>query len=362
MAYNPQTGITTGLGGAAAGMAVGGPVGAAVGGLAGLATGFLGGGSTVNQVPMINPNANLAQQNLLNFGSSGTTPWGYNVTTPYSGSLGDFTSTSQENTGLNTLSSLLNSGNPAIYNTGVNSLSSLLSGTGYDPNNDNGVYAGLTSTMDYNTQKALAGAKAAGAYAGNLYSTPQYQGQSDIEAQNAMNKSNVLAQLYENYANQKINAIPMAMNAATTGQNLGLQQVQASQTYGDLQRQLTNQQDQANYSNWQYQNQQNELPIQALTSVAGSGSNFGVPSVTGANPWSTLGSTLLNSAGYLYGSGNMNTGGNTNSTGVPVNSSSDTLSNPWANTLNPMSANSTGQTPPNLYTGPGYAWGGSSNG
>lgn len=269
---------------------------------------FGGGGGSVSQQPMVTRQQSDAMDELLAYGKSGSSPWGYDFTKGYSGPIGNYSMTPLEGQGQGMLSSMLATGNPAIFNSGTNYLSNFLKSdaSAYDPNNDGGVYSGLTGGIDRNAALAQDASKRGAAYQGNLYSTSASRNIGDINVQAANQKSNILAQLYQNFANQKLQREGMQNQAAGSAVNAGAQENQmslagiaASQTYGALQRTLNDQKAKDAYSAWLTQRQSELQPVSALSNLAGSNVNYGVQSVPVQSPWNQLLNTLTTTGSYL---------------------------------------------------------------
>ena len=328
--------IDTDLVGSWAGVAIGGA------GVAGSLISTFGGHGSVDQRPMITDAQAGAQNAMLQFGRSGQTPWGYDFTQGYGGSLGNYNMTGLENQGQGALSSTLSMGNPFIFNQGTQAVNDLLSTHNYDPNNDQGVYKGLTSGIDFNRDEAIKQTNQGAAYQGNLYSSNAARNIGNINVQAANQKSNILSQLYQNFTNQKIGAASTAINAGTQDQSMNLARIGASQQYGQLARTLQDQQAKDAYAAWQTQRQTELAPMSALSSLSGQNANYGVQSVNQPNPWNSLLNTLTMTGGYLYGQNSTNStgGGAIPSTATPAPVAGP-AQGPWQNW---------GQYPANPYT------------
>jgi hypothetical protein len=290
-----------------AGVAIGGGMVASAG------INAFGGKGSVDQKPMLTDYQAGAQQSLLPFGRTGITPWGYDFTQNYGGSLGAYDPSALETQGLGTLASTLSMGNPGIFGAGTGELNKLLTTPNYDPNNDGGVYKGLTEGIDYNTDQAINATKRGSAFAGNLYSTDTTRNIGNINVQAANQKSNILAQLYQNFSNQKLSGASAAISAGATDQGMSLARVGASQQYGALLRTLQDQKAKDAYAAWQNQRSSELQPISALTNLSGMNANYGVSSVPIQSPWSQLLNTATTTGAYLYGMNKWGQG----STGTP---------------------------------------------
>lgn len=246
---------------------------------------------------------------MMAFGNSGKFGPGMSMTAgeDYKGSLGDFDMTGTEKTSQSKLDALLKSGMSGSFGLGTDEIKKLLTTNAYDPNNDGGVYSGLTSGIDYNTQKAIDATKHAGAYAGNLYSSGVGRNIGDVAVQGANQKSSILAQLYKDFSDKKFNAIPVALAAGESEEGMNLNRINAGYQFGGLPRDLNTARDQAKYGEFQRARSEATLPLNMLAKVYGNGPSWGTPGQTieTPSPWNRLldmavqgGATAL---GYMAG-------------------------------------------------------------
>lgn len=266
--------------------------------------------SDVSQVPLETPEQAAARQGLLGFAQGGT--YGnYTAGTPYSGSLGDFGLSSLEQAGLSKVTANQNAGQGKLFDLGSSTLQDLLGTDKYNPLNNSGVVNGLTGAIDYNTKQAETAAKRSAGYAGNLYSTDAVRSLGNVQAQGANAKAATLAGLYQNYIGEKLGAVPQAFAAQAQGNAADEQKLQDMFAYGQIPRSLNNAKDQADYAEFQRQRQEKQGQISALGAVAGSNSNFGVPSVSlpANNPWLDVANLLAQFGGKYAGQQAGNSGG-----------------------------------------------------
>lgn len=237
------------------------------------------------------------------FGPGGTMTAGEG----YKGSLGDFNMTGTEKTSQGKLDSLLKSGMAESFGLGTGEIKKLLGTNSYDPNNDGGVYSGLTAGIDYNTGRAMDAVKQAGAYSGGLFSSGVGRNLGDVAIQGGNQKSSILASLYQDFANKKFNAIPLALQAGQAEETIGLNRIGAGYQYGGLPRTLNTARDQANYGEFQRSRTEAQLPLNMMAKVYGGGPNWGTPSQTieTPSPWNRLLDTMVSvgstAAGYYLG-------------------------------------------------------------
>lgn len=252
------------------------------------------GQQTINQQVMETPEQRAARLRLSNFSSTGTYDFGngksFTAGTGYGGDLGDFSMTPTEQAAQSRLSTLLASGRPDIYSAGEKTLTNLLSGDQFDPYSATGEFAPFKDAVLKETAAASGRAKNAAAFSGNLYSSNTGKNLTNLQGDANNQLMSKLAQLFSNYTNQKISAIPQALNYAATGQALDMAPIEAGYQYGGLSRNLNTAQDQAKYQEFQRQRQELQLPIQTAGTLAGTNPQFGVPSITTQtpSPWMDL--------------------------------------------------------------------------
>lgn len=223
----------------------------------------------------------------------------------YTGSLGDFNMTGVENASQSKLMGLLQGGVPESYGLGTDEIKKLLSTNSYDPNNDGGVYSGLTSGIDLNTKRAMDAVKQSGAFAGNLFSTGVGRNLGDTAIQGANQKSSILAQLYQDFANKKFNAIPLALQAGQGQENINQNRIAAGYQFGGLPRTLTTAKDQAQYGEFQRSRQEGMMPMNVLQSIYTSQPQWytPTPSVETPSPWNRLLDTAIGVGSTALGYG-----------------------------------------------------------
>lgn len=268
-----------------ASFAAGGPLGY------GLYKAASGGGNTdVAQVPLETPEQKAAREGLLSFASTGTFG-NYTAGTPYTGSLGDFGMTAVEKAAQGALNT-----RTAGQDYGSLALKDLITTDKYNPLNQEGLYQSLGGTIDRTTRDASDAFKRSAAFGGNLYSTDTVRNLGQIQERGAESKAATLASLYDNYIGRKTGAIPQAIAAQDSAIGQAYQ-------YGGLPRTLETAKDQAAYTEFQRQRQEQQQQVTALSSVAGTPSNFGVPSVSvpNANPWLDVMNLLASFGGKAAG-------------------------------------------------------------
>lgn len=282
-----------------------GGVAIGVGTLGSAALGYFGnkGSSDASQVPLETAEQGEARRGLLEFGKTGS--YGnYTAGTPYSGSLGDFGLSALERGGLDRITANASAGPGEQFTMGSDVLRDLLTTDKYNPLNNEGVYAGLSGKIDRTTRDASDALKRNAGFGGSLYSSSTIRSLGDVASRGAETKAATLASLYDNYVGRKLGGVNTAFGAQEQLDQKGQQQLSNEFTFGALPRNLKTAEDQANYAEFQRQRQEKQGQISAVSSVAGSNTNFGVPNVSipKDDPWTDVLGLLAQFGGQYLGS------------------------------------------------------------
>ena len=210
---------------------------------------------------------------------------------------GDYTPTTLESQGQSTLQNLLSGGIPPDFALGDAALKDFLM---TDPMDVSAQYNPFKDTVNRQISESESALKRASGFAGNLYSTDTVRKLGDIQARGNETLTSQLANLTNESLNRRLSAIPLAYRSAEAKQSAGLQQVAASQQYGDLVRRLNDQQIKARDTELLRRRTELQMPIEALKSVAGQGSNFGIPSIS-SSPYQDLLSMVGKIGGQYIG-------------------------------------------------------------
>jgi hypothetical protein len=244
------------------------------------------------QVPLETFEQGEARRRLLDFADTGRfgqfragedVPLGY----------GDYGITGIEQQGQDALQNMLNSGISKQYSVGDAALADYLKTDPTDVSAQFDPFNNQVNRQIADSERALK--RSAGAL-GNLYSTDTIRGLGDIQARGNETKASQLASLTDNALNRRLQAIPLAYQSAEAQQSAQLRQIDASQNYGALTRQLNDASIKARDAELLRRRNELQLPIQAATAVAGQQANFGVPSIQ-TNPYGDL----LGLAGQIGG-------------------------------------------------------------
>lgn len=228
-----------------------------------------------SQVPLETEEQKKARQKLMGFADTGTfnnftagaeVPLGY----------GDYGMTGVEGQGQTALQDLLNQGLPTQYAAGDAALMDYLK---TDPTDVAAQYDPFKAQANRQIKESERGLKRSAGYAGNLYSTDTIRGLGDIQARGNETLTAEMARLTDNALNRRLSAIPLAYQSGEAQQAAKLQQINASQQYGDLTRRLNDAAIKARDAEILRRRQELQLPIQAAQTVAGQNSNFGIPNI-----------------------------------------------------------------------------------
>lgn len=269
-------------------------LGAIAGGLAaGVASSLLGKKKT-SQVPLETPEQRAARKKLMGFadtGQFGDFKAGEEVPLGY----GDYGVTGYETQGLSSLQQLLSESIPEQYRLGDDALKDYLATDPRDVSAQFDPFRVQTERQIAESNRAL---KRNAGFAGNLYSTDTIRQLGDIQARGNETLTSELARLTDSALNRRLQAIPLAYQSAEMKRNAAIQNVDASQRYGGLTRQLNDAAIKARDAELLRRRQELQLPIQAAQTVAGQGANFGVQSVE-TNPYQNL-MTMVGQLGGQY--------------------------------------------------------------
>lgn len=254
---------------------IGGGAAAGAGGLIGatLVDQLFGkkGGSTVTQVPLETEEQRKARQRLLGFSETGTTGT-YDANARYApGAL--------EGDAGGRLAALLQSGMPELFGAGSDALKGFLTTDQYDPFSPTGEYSSFKTQALKEADDARARLKREGAISGSIFSNDFSRSLGTLESDTTNKLTSKLAELYDTYTQRKLNAIPLAFQAGQAGENIDLGRISAGYAAGNT-----------DYQRFLNEQQAKSGQVDALKSVAGTNTPFGVPSVTvpQQSPWQNV--------------------------------------------------------------------------
>lgn len=235
------------------------------------------------QVPLETAEQRAARQKLMGFANTGTfgdftagaeVPLGY----------GDYNMTGIESQGQSSLQDLLNQGLPSQYAAGDAALADYLK---TDPTDIAAQYDPFKAQVQRQMKESDRALKRNAGFAGNLYSTDTIRGLGDIQARGNETLTSEMARLTDSALNRRLQAIPLAYQSGEAQQAAKLNQIQASQQYGGLTRQLNDASIKARDAELLRRRQELQLPIDAAKTVAGQTANYGVPSIN-TSPYGDL--------------------------------------------------------------------------
>lgn len=236
-------------------------IAAGIGAAAQLASTFGGKKKTYDEPQYIKDARNM----LLNYaqtGKHGDFTAGAEVPLGY----GDYNPTAIEMQGQSKLQGLLDNGIPDQFRMGDEALKGFLE-------NDPAVVQQQFDPFKVQTERQISDSNKAlkrnSAFAGNLYSTNTVQRLGDVQARGNETLTSELARLTNQALDRKMQAIPLAYQSGEAQNNIGLGQIQASQQFGGLTRQLNDASIKARDAELLRRRQELQLPIQAASQVLG---------------------------------------------------------------------------------------------
>lgn len=270
--------------------------------------GLLGGGGSqsINQAPQLTEEQKRMLKLLSGVASSGSYN-GMKFGDTYSGSLGDFKMTGMETSGQNTLQKLLGAGynNSGLTDAGNKAMMDVLNGGAYDPNNDNGLYAGFKKKTMRDLQDSTDTLNRSLGSSGALFSTARIGENRKLvgNAQDAL--MNKLAELYDTNVQRKLNLIPTALSSGLQEtqdkNNTMMNLVAASQQFGALPRTLNTAKDTAAYNEWIRAREEKAKPLSYAGTVTSTNANFQPTSYPTSSPWQQLFNTASGIGGMMLG-------------------------------------------------------------
>lgn len=241
-----------------------------------------------------------AWNKLRNFGMTGKIG-DYTAGMAYGGDLGNYDKSTAESQGQNLLMSLLQSGRPEMFDAATGEIKNLLTTDTYDPYNEKGLFKGFADSVDRSTRESTDALKRAAAFGGNLFSKDTAVRLGNLQEQGLQQKSNKLAELYDTFAQRRLSAVPLALQAGQAQESINQNRIGSAFQYGGLDRSLADAKAKAGYADFLRMQGEKQAQIGALQSVAG-----GYPGQTySPSPYESVLQMLATVGGY----GLMNKGG-----------------------------------------------------
>lgn len=227
-----------------------------------------------------------AMKDLQNYYQTGNFKNLFTTGQAYRQPLGSYGPTSQEGQGLGVLSGMITGQAPELFRVGSNEIRELVEGDKYDPLKNRGTYFEpyKKAIMDeYGEMSNLLDANL-GAQ-GGFYSSERSNQQRKLGETTQNQLAQLLGGLYQNYQGQKLVGAGTLADMGVAEQNLKMQQVQASQQYGQLERLLEDQKLKEQYNEWLRQRSEYADLINTAKSLYSGGampSSFGTAGAGGA--------------------------------------------------------------------------------
>lgn len=235
------------------------------------------------QIPLETPEQGAARRKLMDFadtGQFGDFKAGAEVPLGY----GDYEMTGIEQQGQSALQDLLDQGLPQQYAAGDAALADYLK---TDPTDVSAQYNPFRDQVNRQIKESNRALKRNAGFAGNLYSTDTIRNLGDIQARGNETLTSEMARLTDSALNRRLQAIPLAYQSGDAQQAARLNQIEASQRFGGLTRQLNDASIKARDAELLRRRQELQLPIETAKTVAGQTANYGVPSIN-TSPYGDL--------------------------------------------------------------------------
>lgn len=211
------------------------------------------------------PEQDQARQALAQFLQNGKIG-NYQAGQAYNGQLGDFTASPAEQLSQSKLMDLMNSALPQSFTNGQNEYQSVLDGK-FDPNDPNGVYQGFKKETLANQSDAQDALNRQLAVTGDTYSTNKARSTAQLNTNTTNSLNSKLADLYQNYSNQRLTAAGDLVNSGIQQEGLNQGRINLGATVGSLPRLLQDAQAKAQYSDFLRQQQEKSGVINAANTL-----------------------------------------------------------------------------------------------
>lgn len=279
---------------------------------------------TISQEPLLTEDQKEAAKRMLDYAKTGNIG-SYDAGERYTGDLGSYEMTGMEKTGQNQLANLMNTAIGTQQfgeGMGKEELTNLLRGDKFDPYNEKGTYTGFKKKTMRELGEAQDRLKQNMAYSGDLYSSQMGKESGLLQERGQDILSSKLADLYQDYTNKQIGAIPWALQHDQFGdemkfrekglnEDIAMGRIDASQKYGATQRILDDQRAKDLYSDWQRARGEDKDRINTYAAIYGGNTNWGAKDITapGYTSQSPFANVLNNALDFgmqywMYNSGN----------------------------------------------------------
>lgn len=201
---------------------------------------------TTDPLSAYTPEQRAMLSGLMSLANTGS-GLGINLGEAYGGSLGNFQSTGQEQAGLSKLMELLGGQNPNLAKAGQ--VYTDFANTKFNPDDPSSGFAAFSRQVARATGKADDALNREAAATGSRFGTGILQRKQDLDAQRSDSLQAKLAELFNLSENRKLQGAQGLAGLASQEQGLARDVI----NYGSLERELKNQEAQAQYSEFQRQ-------------------------------------------------------------------------------------------------------------
>lgn len=206
---------------------------------------------------------------------------------------GDYSITPYEQQGLTSLGQLLSSGMPGQFSMGDEALRDMLE---TDPSKIEAQFTPFKARTERQIAESNDALKRSAAFGRNLYSTSTIKGLGDIQAKGNEAMASELANLTNEAANRRLQAIPLAYQAGKASEDITQGRLAAAFNYGSLPRTLNDASIKARDAELLRRRQEMLVPLDMEGANMGVSSQFGIPEIN-TSPYQSL----LNMGGQLGG-------------------------------------------------------------
>lgn len=234
---------------------------------------------TYSQEEMLTPEQKQAQQLLLSLSQGGNIA-GLNLGDQYTGSLGNYSMTPTEESAVNRIYDLLNSGTPSALTKAEDTLTRL-SDTTFDPSDPSSGYAAYQRQVARATNDANDVLNREAAITGNRFGDRILNSKSDLAAQQSDMLASKLAELYNTAQDRALAGAQGLTNLAGVNDAMQINRINTAANVGSLQRTLDTAKAQAQYEEWQRaRNERLGTSIDAMNSLWNKNVQYGMKNLT----------------------------------------------------------------------------------
>lgn len=213
----------------------------------------------------------MAAENLYKWSTNYQKEHPYDPAAPYQGTLSAGL-TDNESKAQQMLSQFQGAGTPQVLGQAAKYTSDVLGGEKFDPRSSD-YYKNMKAQILQDAGEAGAAVRHNAASSGLLHSDPRHQQEADLTRKTSLDLATLLSQMYEQERTRMGQSAALAPSIAKYQQDLPLQQIMAGATYGAIPREVSQQNLDRQYGEYQRQVQGAGEPYRILENLSGKSYN-----------------------------------------------------------------------------------------